>query len=142
MKYENLTPEQKKYIIDNVYNGVGSGQFGFKVKEFIFRESAIEHDFYYFRGGTEQDRKTADIIFLNHSLRLASSHTFLNKIAYRIIAYIFFYFVYYFGWLSWEYYDSPANTWEEFLLQHEATKLREEQRTYILKRLWLFFFRK
>ena len=56
LEYTNV-PEDSIKIISN---GCGSRYFILDVPEFVFHDSCDKHDFHYWRGGTEADRKKAD----------------------------------------------------------------------------------
>lgn len=58
-KYSSLTHEQKKHIC----NGCGGKGGWIKPPKFIFHASCDQHDFYYWRGCSEDDRLLADISF-------------------------------------------------------------------------------
>ena len=59
LRYSKLTDRQK----DIITNGCGGKGMGFKPPQFFFKASCNHHDFYYWRGGTEADRKHADSMF-------------------------------------------------------------------------------
>ena len=59
LKYSELTDEQKEKIC----NGCGAKGGRINPPEFLFHTSCNQHDFYYWRGGTEADRKKADDTF-------------------------------------------------------------------------------
>lgn len=71
IKYSQLTDNQKKAIC----NGCG-GKGGFiNPPEFLFNASCNQHDFYYWRGGNENDRLKADNMFyeaMKEDIRTAS----------------------------------------------------------------------
>lgn len=54
--YDDLTEEQKSLIC----NGCGPKAFGMKVPQFCFLASCDKHDFNYWKGCTEEDRKKYD----------------------------------------------------------------------------------
>jgi len=62
LKHKGLTPEQKKYIC----NGCGSKGGWIKPPNFIFKASCNQHDFHYWRGCKESDRKKADKSFYKY----------------------------------------------------------------------------
>ena len=56
IKYSQLTDKQKQAIC----NGCGGKGGLINPPEFLFHASCNQHDFYYWRGGKEEDRKKAD----------------------------------------------------------------------------------
>ena len=86
LKYRDLTPEQKAKIC----NGCG-GKGGFiKPPQFLFRASCNQHDFYYWRGGTELDRKKADDAFYRFMKMDANSAEWYRVVFYRMIAFSYY----------------------------------------------------
>ena len=59
IKYADLTLTQKAFICD----GCGGKGGLINPPEFLFHASCNHHDFLYWRGGTEEDRKAADDAF-------------------------------------------------------------------------------
>ena len=57
-KFKDLTPDEKQEIC----NGCGP-KGGFKVPDFVFKESCDHHDYNYFLGYKEKHRKKADSQF-------------------------------------------------------------------------------
>ena len=87
LRYRDLTLEQIKTIC----NGCG-GKGGFiDPPEFLFHASCNQHDFYYWRGGTEKDRLEADKAFYRYmqldAIRPKSKYMILK---YKLIAYIYY----------------------------------------------------
>jgi hypothetical protein len=91
LELEDLTPEQYQYFIDNIFNGVGSRHFLFNPPDLIFNQAAKRHDFAYWRGGTEEDRKDADRRFKKDCLQEAKERSFLLRPFYTSIAYLYYY---------------------------------------------------
>ena len=56
LKYSDLTQEQKDFIC----NGCGGKGSRVPVPNFLFKASCNQHDFYYWRGCTEEDRAFSD----------------------------------------------------------------------------------
>lgn len=75
-KYEDLTAYEKKYLC----NGAGrKGWQGWIVPEFVFTEPSNKHDFRYWQGCTEADRKFADREYLFGLLDRAEYRKNLEK---------------------------------------------------------------
>ena len=62
LKYSELTEAQKAEIC----NGCGAKGGFIKPPNFIFKASCNQHDFYYWRGCNEDNRKTADEAFYKY----------------------------------------------------------------------------
>jgi len=94
LRYRDLTPEQKLKIT----NGCG-GKGGFiNPPEFLFHASCNHHDFYYWRGGTEADRKKADDTFYKYmQMDIANENSMIKRIYYEMLAYSYYKAVRIFG---------------------------------------------
>lgn len=88
LKYSDLTPQQKEEIT----NGCGSKGGWIKPPNFIFKASCNQHDFYYWRGCKEADRKKADKSFYRYM-----------KIDIKERDYNLLKKVWYYSW-AWSYY--------------------------------------
>jgi len=62
LRYSQVTKEQLSLFA----NGCGGKGSWIPIPEFIFHASCNQHDFYYWRGGTEEDRKIADDAFYKY----------------------------------------------------------------------------
>ena len=80
LRYKNLTKEQK----DKICNGCGSKGGWFNPPEFLFHASCNHHDFLYWKGVTEKDRKLADEAFYKYMKKDC------KKFYDYIIAYIYY----------------------------------------------------
>ena len=94
LRYRDLTPEQKAEIC----NGCG-GKGGFiDPPEFLFHASCNQHDFYYWRGGTEEDREKVDNAFYRYmQLDIANEDSRIKRIYYEVLAYLYYKAVRVFG---------------------------------------------
>ncbi len=110
LNFEDLTEDQ----ILEFWNGVGSNEFFIRPPHLIFGKASIKHDFYYFVGGNENDRKKADKLFLKECLDASKK----QKHWYKKYFYIFMSYIYYFGLRklgnkgSFEF-GKKAETWEQ-----------------------------
>lgn len=129
LKYENLTEEQKIYFLKYIYNGVGSREFFINPHDLIFKEAAKIHDFEYFVGGTEERRLIIDRNFLDDCLFAANKRPFLRRQLYKIVAYVYYFFLMMLGRFAWEYYPEPADTWEEFLSRYKLYLNKNSKKT-------------
>ena len=91
--YEDLNTEEKKYLC----NGAGrKGFWGWIVPEFVFTEPSNRHDFKYWQGGSEEDRKIADREYLNQLLDTAEyrkngkKRSLLSRMFLRRMAFIYY----------------------------------------------------
>ena len=81
IKYSQLTDKQKKAIC----NGCGGKGGWVKPPNFLFKASCNQHDFYYWRGGSEEDRLKADDSFYEAMLVDVSC-----SVWYKTVAYIYY----------------------------------------------------
>ena len=93
LHFHELTEEQKKKIC----NGCGAKGGWFDPPEFLFHASCNQHDFYYWRGGSEADRKKADEAFYRYMQIDANRYSGLKRLKYLAIAYIYYKAVRIFG---------------------------------------------
>lgn len=114
LEFDNLTKLQKEFFLEFIWNGVGSREFA-KPPQLIFANASVYHDFAYFRGGNESDRKIADKDFFHRShSSTRKQHTYTRPF-YYVMSYVYFYGLKKIGGKAWEYYDAPAQNWKEFL---------------------------
>jgi hypothetical protein len=117
LELEDLTKEQRDWFMTYIWNGPGSRDYPIQPPELIFNIPSIRHDFEYFRGGTEEDRKETDKHFLDESLAIVKERPIYTRPFYFSISYIYYFGLVLLGSKAWEYYDKPAETWNEYL-QH------------------------
>lgn len=84
--YSDLTQEQKYSIC----NGCGGKGGIINPPEFLFHASCNQHDFYYWRGGTELDRKKADDAFYEMMKVDAGKEQGIKKLHYLTWAYVYY----------------------------------------------------
>jgi len=90
LKYSQLTDKQKSEIT----NGCGGKGMGFTPPQFFFKASCNHHDFYYWRGGENKDRKYADKSFLDAMLEDAErASNWFSNIWNRTAAYAYYFAV-------------------------------------------------
>lgn len=114
LQYEELTPEQKKFFLEHVWNGVGSREYP-DVPDFIFSEASIYHDFAYFRGGDEKDRKKADKEFLHRAHHAVRKQPKWKQPYYYLLTALYYFGLKKLGKKAFEYYPAPAKDWDEFM---------------------------
>ena len=86
LKYSELTDPQKLYIC----NGCGGKGGLIDPPEFIFNSSCNQHDFYYWRGGSEDDRKNADDSFYNHMMDKVKNTPWYKFYVYKALAWTYY----------------------------------------------------
>ena len=105
LKYKQLNASQKKTIC----NGCGGKGGVINPPEFLFHASCNHHDFRYWRGCTESDRKDADISFYKWMrVDIAESKWYL-KPYYHVWAYAYYKAVRLLG-KKYFYYHSTCRT--------------------------------
>lgn len=113
---EDLDEIQFKYFNTYLANGVGSRSFPINPRDFIFKHASKQHDFQYFVGGNEEERRWVDGLFLSDCFKAIGKAPIGKRPFYTIIAIIYFGFLVALGSYAWEYTDKPAETWDEFLI--------------------------
>jgi len=93
LKYSDLSDEQRKLIC----NGCGVKGWIVKLPNFLFKASCNQHDFYYWRGCTELDRKLADTEFYGWMKADIEDTAWYLKPLYHIWAYAYYLAVRLFG---------------------------------------------
>ena len=106
LHFKDLTNKQKKKIC----NGCG-GKGGFiNPPEFLFHASCNHHDFLYWRGSTEEDRKKADRTFYEYMhLDIANEPSRLKRLYYLFWAYSYYKAVRVFGREFFHYASTPRD---------------------------------
>ena len=104
IRYSDLTQEQK----DNICNGCGGKGSWIPVPNFIFKASCNQHDFYYWRGCSEKDRKIADDAFYKYMKIDIEERTtsIVDYLFHHGWAYTYYLSVRYFGKPYFEYSDN------------------------------------
>jgi len=93
LHYSDLTEVQKQSIC----NGCGVKGGLIKPPDFIFKASCNQHDFYYWRGYSEEDRKKADKAFYKFMRVDITSAKWLMKPYYHLWAFGYYTAVRLFG---------------------------------------------
>ena len=94
LRYRDLTRVQKSKIC----NGCGGKGGIIPVPEFLFHASCNHHDFLYWVGNTEIDRKKADDAFYRFmQLDIANEDSRFKRMYYRAWAYVYYKAVRLFG---------------------------------------------
>ena len=116
LRYRDLTLAQAEFIV----NGCGGKGGWINPPEFLFHASCSKHDFYYWRGCTEVDRKKADEEFY-HWMKIditSKDLSWWKKAHYKIWAWTYYKAVRLFGKKFFNYICS-SKTLED--LQREMT---------------------
>jgi len=86
-RLRDLTTEQ----IELLSNGCGAKSGFIPVPEFIFHASCDKHDVLYLIGGTEEDKKKADVTFYRYMLLdVQNENSILKRIQYKAWAYVYY----------------------------------------------------
>ena len=102
LHYSDLTKVQKQKIC----NGCGAKGGFINPPEFLFHASCNQHDFYYWRGGSEKDRKKADDAFYKcMKIDIANEKSRLKRLYYTAWAYLYYRAVRLFGREFFHYAD-------------------------------------
>lgn len=117
LHYSDLTTKQKEMI----GNGCGAKGFLIKIPNFLFLASCNQHDFYYWRGGLEDDRKYADDKFYELMKQDAGWNVF-----YQSWAFIYWFFVRRFGRIFFSYGDMKDITDLKNYLDELSTVFNED----------------
>ena len=105
LKYVDLTLAQKAFVC----NGCGGKGGLVNPPEFLFHASCNHHDFLYWRGGTEADRKAADDAFYEMMKVDIAECSWHLRAHYHIWAYTYYKSVRLIGKKFFYYGDRPKN---------------------------------
>jgi hypothetical protein len=108
VRFNDLTQEQVTFITD------GCGKKGgiLNVPDWIFTASCAQHDFNYWLGGAEEDRKKADWQFYQAMLYDAEQYPWYRRYLYKAIAFMYYRAVRWFAG-SFFYYTDDKRTLED-----------------------------
>lgn len=122
-RWSQLSARQRGLIA----NGCGGKGGWLKPPSFRFNANCDQHDFYYWRGGTEEDRKTADKEFLVIMLEDANRGVWWKRAWYRWWANTYYVAVRLFGKKFFHYRVTKA-TWRELYAEigHDPEILTEQ----------------
>ena len=113
LNLEDLPPDQMHTFKTEIFNGVGSREFFIDPHDLIFKQAAMAHDFAYWRGGSNEDRKLSDKIYLEDSLDAVRRQRKWTRPIYFVIAYIYYGFLKMLGKYAFEYRERPCESWDE-----------------------------
>lgn len=112
LKYKELNSHQKKFVA----NGCGGKGGLINPPEFLFHASCNHHDFLYWRGCTEEDRKKADDEFYELMKNDISRTNWYLKPHYHIWAYTYYKSVRLIG-KKFFYYAEKQKTMKDLILE-------------------------
>ena len=118
---------QEDYFLSNMYNGVGSRSFFINPPDFIFGPAAKIHDFLYFVGGTEEDRKASDEIYNLYAKNIISQKHGVKRHLYSAIHTVYYFVLKMLGKYAFEYYPEPAKTWDEVVDRYKSYLARSKR---------------
>jgi len=123
LAYDSLSKAQKDYFLEHIWNGVGSSHFFINPHDLIFKEASIYHDFYYWRGGSDELRKLADKDFFHRCHEKIRKLPKKRRPFYYISAYVYYFTLKILGKTAWEKRPLPCQTWEELMQQFYSKSL-------------------
>lgn len=115
LKFADLSDTERAIVC----NGCGGKGWIFDPPEFLFGASCDHHDFHYWRGGTEADRKTADRQFLAEMLDDAELLPLLKRPWHSFTAWVYYFAVRTFGRKCF-HYGEPRGRRALFTAVHMA----------------------
>lgn len=123
LKYEDLTNKQRKYFLEQIFNGVGSREY-IMPPQSIFKSCAVRHDFYYWVGKSEEDKNQVDKDFLYEARqKIRTRYTrkqtplfFIKKPFYYTLAHIYYLVLKKLGKKAFEYDTHYVENFDEFLV--------------------------
>jgi hypothetical protein len=121
ISYDALTQQQKQFFNEHIWNGVGSRHFFINPHDLIFKEASVYHDFYYWRGGSNELRVLADKDFLSRCLDKIQKLPPKRRPFYYVAAYTYYFFLKTFGKAAWEK-GEVCKTWEELMLRFQSKR--------------------
>lgn len=127
LELKDLTPKQLEFFLTYIFNGVGSREFFINPRDFIFKNAAKTHDLKYFCGGNDTLRKIADKNFFEECCKAVLRQPGYKRVFYFPIAYVYYSALILLGKYAWEYYDTPAGTWPEFIQHAKNSYIRKKK---------------
>ena len=125
LHYSELTPFQQK----SVCNGCGGKGGIFNPPEFLFHASCNQHDFYYWRGGDESDRKEADDTYYDKMKEDVAEASAIKRPFYGCMAWIYYKAVRIVGKKFFNYTDTPMTLEDALKISEDVkVKIREEKK--------------
>ena len=106
LRFRNLTVFEKTVLC----NGCGSKGGWFNPPDYVFPESCNQHDFNYWIGGTEEDRKKADLQFYTSMKEAVAATSFWLRWYYYGAAWRYYQAVY---WMGKKHFETKIKTWED-----------------------------
>lgn len=135
LNLDDLTPKQYKRFMSEIYNGVGSNDVDFiDPHDLIFKKAAEYHDFAYWRGGTDEDRRICDYIFLLHCLEATRKEKWYYRPFYYGASYVYYLALVLFGRYAFEYKDEPSPHWDHLILGYLQYKSEDGSLSTRMKR--------
>jgi hypothetical protein len=107
--FEDISDEYKEFV----GNGCGPKVASW-IPELSFTSACQQHDLDYWLGGTEDDRKIADLRFYHNMIETANRHSWLDRWFYKSVAWIYYQAVKRYGSNEFEYLNK-SRTLDELL---------------------------
>lgn len=116
LRFQDLTQEQQDFVSDDC------GNHFLDVPDFMWTDACREHDFGYWLGCTENDRRRVDEAWYHQMLQAVDdtdSELFkYNKWVYKLLATLYFFAVRMFSWRFFNYGNS-YKTQQDLVLEME-----------------------
>lgn len=128
LAFEDLTADQINYF----WNGVGSDHFLFNPPDLIFKEASKKHDFLFWMGGSEDERKAADSEFYYTCWRATlKNHLQILRPFYFSASWLYYHCLKLFSKTAWEYCteEEKPKTWEDLKARIDRRRLEIELET-------------
>jgi hypothetical protein len=125
LRFRQLTKEHKSILC----NGCGGKGGWINPPEFLFNASCNQHDFYYWRGGNEDDRKNADDSFYEFMKKDVSEASYFKRPFYAMTAWAYYISVRKVGHKFFHYSESQKTREDLFNLIKESEKSKEDETT-------------
>lgn len=111
MKYDQLEKKELRKLEDKgIINQCGSTPWWRITPQFIFKTSCKHHDFNYWKGGTKEDRRRADLGLFSAMVEDLNETSEWKEPLYLFFGYIYYRLVRTFGRQHFSYRKKPK-TW-------------------------------
>jgi len=114
-KYWELTDEERERICNGC--GAKGSKLNFIIPQGVFREACNIHDYMYYIGKTDEDKKVADRVFINNLNRIVEASNTLLKPIRKMMARAYYEAVSKFGYEAfWKNKVYPGMWGKEIIL--------------------------
>lgn len=117
LEFDDLTDEQIAYV----WNGVGSDHVPIDPHDLIFKGPSKKHDFLYWLGGDDDDRRQADIEFYWDCKIECYKYRSLPRLFFLCALLVYCAFLFPIGRFAFEY-KPKCKTWDEMKDRIDASR--------------------